>query len=192
MSQILRKVKLQEELDPNFKNEIESIEGCENLNRCIQCGACSGTCPLSIYMDIPPRKIIEMVVQGFREEALSSFTIWLCASCYACNVHCPQQIRITDVMYMLKRMAIKEKIYPKNFPMPILSKEFFNMVMKSGRNSEFQLILRVWLQVSIFKLIGMAPLGWDLIRKRRLSFKKDSIKNRNELALILGSLNGTK
>ena len=53
-----------------------------------------------------PRRIIQLVREGFRHDALRSQTIWLCASCYACAVHCPQDIHITDVMYTLKREAI--------------------------------------------------------------------------------------
>ena len=74
--------------------------------------------------------------------------------------------------------------------MPILSREFFKMVLKSGRNSEFRLILKTWLKASVFRLIGMAPLGIDLIKTGRLSFGSDEIKNKKELALIVNNLNG--
>ena len=191
MVDLQKKIKLQEELDPDFVREIESIEGCENLRKCIQCGTCSGICPLSIYMDIPPRKIIAMVREGFREEVLSSFTIWLCASCYSCSVNCPENIGITDIMYSLKRKAIEEKVYPKRFPIPVLSREFFNMVIKSGRNSEFRLILRVWLKISLWKLFRMAPLGINLIKTRRLSLKSDRIIKNRELTLIMKNLNAS-
>ncbi len=72
--------------------------------------------PLSIYMDFTPRRIMTLVREGFRKEALSSQTIWLCASCYSCAVHCPQDIHITDVMYSLKREAIKDKLVSEAFP----------------------------------------------------------------------------
>lgn len=39
------------------------------------------------------RKIISIIKNGFKEEALKSFTIWLCASCYTCQVHCPAKIK---------------------------------------------------------------------------------------------------
>ena len=46
-----------------------------------------------------PRQIIAMIRAGLRAEVLSSYTTWLCASCYACTVARPRQIRITDIMY---------------------------------------------------------------------------------------------
>ena len=110
---IQRKMKYQREAQPGWADEISKLPGCEKLLSCIQCGTCSGTCPLSIYMDFTPRRIIALVREGFRSDALASQTIWLCASCYSCTVHCPQKVHITDVMYSLKREAIKHRFTPR-------------------------------------------------------------------------------
>jgi len=59
---------------------------------------------------------MSLLREGFRNEALSSETIWLCASCYACTAHCPQDIHITDVMYSLKREATKTTFIPSASP----------------------------------------------------------------------------
>src|ERR1017187_2980358 len=96
---MLRKLKFQREADPEWARLVSERPGCEGLFSCLQCGACSGTCPLSNYMDFSPRRIVALVREGFRKDALSSKTIWLCASCYSCAVHCPRQIHITDIMY---------------------------------------------------------------------------------------------
>ena len=113
-----RKIRLQREADTEWARRVSERPGCEGIFSCLQCGTCSGTCPLSIYMDLTPRRIIALVREGFRKEALSCQTIWLCASCYSCAVHCPRQIHITDVMYSLKREAIQEKLYPARLPDP--------------------------------------------------------------------------
>ena len=110
--EIKRTVKYEEELDPAFLGEIKRLSGCDEIDKCIQCGTCSSSCPMSVYMDYPPRKIMAMVKSGFKDEALRSLTIWLCPSCYTCQVRCPAKIKITDVMYALKRMAIEQKVYP--------------------------------------------------------------------------------
>jgi heterodisulfide reductase subunit C len=78
-------------------------------------------------MDFSPRRIVALVREGFRKDALSSKTIWLCASCYSCAVHCPRQIHIADVMYGLKREAIQDRLYPARFPIPVLAQEFYKM-----------------------------------------------------------------
>lgn len=55
-----------------------------------------------------PRKIIRMAILGMRERVLSSDFIWLCSACYTCHQRCPQEVKITDVMEVLKNLAVKE------------------------------------------------------------------------------------
>jgi heterodisulfide reductase subunit C2 len=137
-------------------------------------------------MDYPPRKIIAMVKNGFKEEALKSFTIWLCPSCYTCQVRCPAKIKITDVMYALKRMAIKEKVYPSRFAIPVLDKEMSKLIAANGRSSDLWLILNLYLKSrNPMGLLRMAPLGLKLIKTGRMSLKKDSIKNKKQLRTLL-------
>jgi len=121
---ITRRVRYEAERVHGFGGEIMAVPGCEGLFSCIQCGTCSGTCPLSVYMEHSPRQIMALVRAGFKDEVLQSNSIWLCASCYSCTVECPREIRITDIMYALKQRAIQEGVYPKRFPIPVLAKEF--------------------------------------------------------------------
>jgi quinone-modifying oxidoreductase, subunit QmoC len=176
-----RKMKYQREAEPDWPHQLTKLPGCEKLFSCIQCGTCSGTCPLSIYMDYTPRRIINLVREGFRAEALGSQTIWLCASCYSCAVHCPQDIHVTDVMYSLKREAMKHKMYPKRFPIPVLAQEFYKMVKSRGRSSEVWLVLRYTLRSNPFILFTMMRSGWGLFRTGRISLKSEKIKRVKEL-----------
>ena len=68
-------IKFEEELNPDFGDDVAHLAHGEKLFSCIQCGACSSTCPLSHHMDFTPRRIISMVREGFEEEVLGSFTI---------------------------------------------------------------------------------------------------------------------
>ncbi len=188
MESITRTIKYQSDLDLHFREHISSLEGGDKIKNCIQCGMCSATCPLSIYMDITPRRVMAMVRAGFKKEVLSSKTIWLCTSCYSCTVHCPENIKITDVMYALKRMAIHEGSYPRGLPIPVLAKTFFDMVTRKGRSSEFRLVFSTFLKVSIAKLLSMAPLGWKLFRQGRMPLRPESIKKTRELRLIMQGL----
>ena len=187
-----RKVRYESELDPHFADEIASIPGGEKLFSCIQCGTCSGMCPLSPYMDHTPRQIVAMIRAGFRGEVLSSQTTWLCASCYACTVECPQDIKITDIMYAAKRLAIRGGVYPKRFPTPVLAREFFKGVEKTGRSSEASLLVRLFLKTNPFKMFGNAGLGWRLFRQGRLSPKGESIERTDELHKILKAMEGER
>ena len=190
MIPIPRTIKYESDLDHAFREKIMATQGCENIWSCIQCGLCSAACPISIYMDYTPRKIIAMTREGFREEVLSSRTLWLCASCYACAAYCPQNVNITEIMYALKRHAIEEKKYPRNFPIPELAKSFFTYVKAHGRNAEFWVVFRVWRKVALLRLVKMFPLGWRLLIRRRLPLRRERIRHTRQLKTILSNLNG--
>jgi heterodisulfide reductase subunit C len=186
---IKRAVKYQEELDPGFGEAVASLPGGEDLHRCIQCGTCSGTCPMSIYMDYTPRRVIAMTRAGFKDEVLSSNTIWLCASCYACTVECPKQIKVTDVMYALKRKAIEEKVYPHRFPIPVLAREFFKSVWTTGRSNEGRIVTRMWLKTSPLRLLRQAGLGLKLLFRGRLAVRTERMTgDRDEMRRLLESV----
>ncbi len=189
-----KKVKYQAEVDPEFAREIAALPGGEKLFSCIQCGNCSALCPLSSYMEYSPRKIIGMVRAGFKGEVLTSYTTWLCASCYACTVECPKEIKITDIMYAVKQRAIKEHVYKKRFPIPILAREFFNQVLRYGRTTEGLLIMKAVLKANPFSMFKSAGLGIKLLLRGRLGFKPEQVRynkgGKGDLHTILKAVNG--
>lgn len=187
MMEIKRTIKYEADRVRGFADEIMSVSGCEQLKSCIQCGTCSGTCPLSIYMDFSPRQVMALVRADFKNEVLASKTVWLCASCYACTVECPRQIRITDIMYALKQRAIKEGIYPKRFPIPILAKEFSEMVRSKGRITETLLVMRLFLKANWRAVLSSWRLGLGLIRTGRFVIRHERIERRAELAGMLAA-----
>ncbi|MHB9025309.1 MAG: 4Fe-4S dicluster domain-containing protein [Armatimonadota bacterium] len=174
----VRQIKYEEEMDKSFATDIVESVGGSPLSSCIQCGTCSGTCPLSIYMDYTPRRIIAMSRAGMKKEVLNSFTIWLCASCYECTVECPKQIKITDIMYNLKQRAIRDHVYPKRFPIPVLAREFFSEVLQHGRSNEGPLLVKLYLKTNPFAMIKQAILGLRLFLTGRLGLIPEWIKVR--------------
>jgi quinone-modifying oxidoreductase, subunit QmoC len=189
---IYRRIKYESELNSEFTDSIAKLAYGEKLFSCIQCGTCSATCPVSHYMDYTPRRIIMMVKEGFKDEVLNCLTIWLCASCYSCTADCPKEIKITDVMYALKREAIIEGLYPKRFPTPVLAEEFFKMVQKNGRSSEGRLIFNMYMRTNPFKMMKQAMMGIKLFLVGRISFKTEKIKRRDELHRLLAAVERNK
>jgi len=90
-----------------FKDRVTELSG-ENVDLCFQCGACSSGCPMTQEMDYLPSKIIRMVQLGL-EEALESKTIWVCTTCFNCEVHCPRGIDIANVMEALRQLVLRKK-----------------------------------------------------------------------------------
>lgn len=103
-------------LDPTFKYDVVNFPGGHNILRCFQCGTCSAGCPVrEIDSKYNPRKIIRMVILGMRNRVLSSDFIWLCSQCYTCEERCPQDVRIKEVMDVLKNMAVEKGYIHKSF-----------------------------------------------------------------------------
>lgn len=177
--------KTEHELRSAFLKEIERIPGGERLNQCIQCGTCTASCPVSYAMDMTPRQVIAMFRAGAIEELLESRTIWICASCYQCTLRCPAQIKITDLIYALKRIAIEEGIFPKRFPVHVMSETFTSNVKRYGRNYEVGLLLRYYLKTQPTGLFGRRKAGFALWRHGRLRMRPDKIENIEQLRKII-------
>lgn len=97
------------ELDFNFREEIASQSGGENIMRCYACGTCAANCPITeIDERFNPRRIIRMALLGMKSEVLSSDFIWICCNCYQCYERCPQDVRFTSIIHAIRNIAIRE------------------------------------------------------------------------------------
>jgi len=96
-----------EERNTAFREKVGELSG-ENVDLCFQCGACSSGCPMTEEMDMLPSKIVRMVRLGM-EEALDSETIWVCSTCFNCEVRCPRGIDIANVMEALRQLVLRTK-----------------------------------------------------------------------------------
>lgn len=173
--------------NPNvrFLEEVSAATaGVSRLEMCIQCGTCGGSCPSSNDMDHTPRMLFAMVRAGMREEALRSNTPWICVSCYHCVVRCPQGVHIADVMYTLKSMAIRAKLYVDSAA-PDFSQTFVDMVENYGRSYEFGLATRHYLKHFPLRIPGMAPMGLGLLTKKRMDLSPHRIDQIDQLKTIL-------
>lgn len=135
-------------------------------------------------MDHTPRLLFAMIRAGMREEVLRSNTPWMCVSCYYCMVRCPQEIHITDVMYALKSMAIRAKLY-KDSTGPDFSNTFIGMVENFGRSFELGLAAQHYIKHFPLRLPGMAPMSLGLLSKRRLGVAPHRIEDIDQLKAIL-------
>ena len=163
---------------------IESTPGAETLITCLQCGTCGGSCPSGPDMDHTPRKLFAMISAGMRDEVLQSNTPWYCVACYYCMVRCPKDIPVTDLMYSLKRMAVREKLYDDR-DAPDWSQSFIGMVDNYGRSFELGLATRYHLTHHPLKKVGVGPLALDMLSKDRMSLRPDRIKGIGQLRAIL-------
>ncbi len=124
---------------PTFGQEIDNLLYASHgspLKSCIQCGTCSGTCPVVEFMDHTPRRLIGMINSDLKEDVIASNTYWFCASCYHCTVRCPSNIDIAEAMYALKRYSIWHHYHQEGLVGPEFSEAFIKTIVRSGRSYE--------------------------------------------------------
>ena len=176
---------LESELRESFWKHVKSFPEGEKLQTCLQCGTCTGSCPVSYTMDITPRQTVALFRAGRIEEILRSRTIWICASCYSCTVRCPVDIRVTDTLYALKRLAMERNIYPRRFPVNRLARGFMRNIRRYGRNYEMGLGIGYYLRTKPSRLLGSAGLGLSLLGKGRLGVTPRTIKSIKQVRALI-------
>jgi len=172
------------ELHRIFLEDVYGIPGGEKIRLCQQCGTCTGSCPTSYLMDYGPREVFAFFRAGMLDKVVKSNTIWLCTSCYYCTVRCPAGIKITDIMYELKRLAIKYDCWPRESKNPAMSKIFIDNVEKYGRNYELGLMAKFVLTKRPDLAWKFKDLGLKLFTSGRLPVKPVSVKGQEEIRKI--------
>ena len=114
MPPILKKQTIQKS-DKDFVNEVIDLgskifpkEDLITLRACLQCGTCTGSCPSGRRTAWRIRQIFLKTLSGLRDEALSSDDLWNCTTCYTCQERCPRKVKSTDIVRVLRNLAVKE------------------------------------------------------------------------------------
>ena len=84
-----------------------------SFSRCVQCQTCTNVCPVVAHgssgegaVDLTPQRVMNLLRLGLPELALGSRMVWSCATCYQCQQHCPEGIRVTDIICELRGLAV--------------------------------------------------------------------------------------
>ncbi len=168
-----------------FLAEIAALPEGERVRSCLQCGTCSASCPIAPLMEHTPRRIFAMIRIGMKHEVLSSPTIWMCASCYECTVKCPAQIKITEIMYALKRKAIHKGIKTSNCDVDRFYKLFTSIVCKYGRNHEMLLLMKYMMFHHPYAMTSQLPTGLRLFSAGCMPIRPHKLKNHESFNRIV-------
>jgi len=147
--------------DKNTFLEAVNKKSGANVLECYQCGKCVGTCPVSQYMDFPPREIMQMVKLGLKEEVYMANSTWFCLTCSACSGRCPREIEIPHVMEAIRHLSIEENYKSDNKKVKDIRKFhdiFLDMIKRYGRNYELRMMAEFNIRTrNLFKDIQLAP-----------------------------------
>jgi len=90
-----------------FEDAVAGTRAGEKLRSCLQCGTCTASCPVARFRELSPREVVRLVLTGGQEEALSRDVLYYCSACYACSVRCPMGIQLTDLVNVLRDVAVE-------------------------------------------------------------------------------------
>jgi heterodisulfide reductase subunit C len=110
--------------------------------------------------------------------------MWQCVSCYACTTRCPQEIPVTDLMYSLKRLAIRAGLV-KSSDASALAHVFTVMVERYGRSFEFGIATRYLLLHHPISAMRMGGLGLKMFGRGRMSLRPTRIDNVEQLEAVI-------
>lgn len=95
--------------DENLYKKIDRYDLVQNLEQCLQCGKCTGNCPVAaITPSYNPRAIINDILSGDITRLLDSEEIWRCFWCANCYRVCPVDIHYPLLMMQLRYAALEE------------------------------------------------------------------------------------
>jgi heterodisulfide reductase subunit C/nitrate reductase gamma subunit len=97
-----------------LKGELNLSEQASTFSVCFGCETCTTVCPVVENYENPqdvlgllPHQIMHSCGLGLRDLSFGSNMLWDCITCYQCQEECPQGVCVTDVLYELKNLAIK-------------------------------------------------------------------------------------
>ena len=98
---------------------LELLKENPTIYPCIQCGTCTGYCPVSGISEgeYNPRQIIQYVLSGLKEKIYSEKkpNVWACTQCYSCVENCPQHVELPEMFISLKNKLAEQNEAPNEF-----------------------------------------------------------------------------
>jgi heterodisulfide reductase subunit C len=94
---------------------------------CLTCGLCSSVCPVAGVDGFDPRKIVRMVTLGMEDQLAAARWPWICTMCAKCEVLCPMEIDIPNVMRRIRGLRPRSEV-------PGILQNGIEAALKTGNN----------------------------------------------------------
>jgi heterodisulfide reductase subunit C/nitrate reductase gamma subunit len=103
-------------LEPGNNQWLAQFNGSFRSNSfsgCYRCMTCSNSCPVvrnypnpTEVLGLLPHQIMHALGLKLWDLIFSSKMLWNCLGCYQCQESCPQCVRVSDILFELKNLAI--------------------------------------------------------------------------------------
>jgi len=78
------------------------------LRECIQCGMCTGSCPVSIKLPLNVRRIVRQIGLFYELPLEPVEVLWACTTCGTCELRCPKELKPFEAVISLRSVLVEE------------------------------------------------------------------------------------
>lgn len=165
----------------------------QNIHSCYQCRRCAAGCPVGDDTGITPDRLIRLLIMEDREAAFQNELVWRCVSCYTCGTRCPNEIQTARITETLKKMAKEAHLEPLKPRVKAFHDAFCTAARHFGRVNEMEFMGLYEMKNAINdlsqknikgvvdELKAQAQMGMAMKQRKRLHFKLERVKDRDEL-----------
>jgi heterodisulfide reductase subunit D len=155
---------------------------------CLDCGKCTGSCPVSrVDVTYSPRSTIERVLAGRPEDLINDHHLWSCLTCGLCTTRCPSNVDYPGFVIAARieaRKANKEGTYAHNAIMQQLM-GIMGQPVKQNRTGWVTDNLQITTQGDDFYFVGCLPY-FDVIFADLGLVSTDTARNAVRLMNAIG------
>jgi Fe-S oxidoreductase len=84
-----------------------------HLNLCIQCGTCTGGCPVKFRSPLNMRRLVRQTVYTDNPSSLfKKPELWACTTCSTCTLRCPTGVRNVDLIMGIRNFLAQKGEVP--------------------------------------------------------------------------------
>ena len=88
------------------------VQECR-LDLCIQCGTCSGGCPVKFRSPLNMRRLVrENCITSDASEILKRSELWACTTCSSCTLRCPAGVKNVEMIMGLRNILARQGDIP--------------------------------------------------------------------------------
>jgi len=101
-------------LTPSFLSKVmlnmnaQELAQKHKLLECIQCGTCTGSCPVARKANLNVRRYMREVATFGKLTIHPQNELWSCTTCSTCGVRCPKEINPYEFLIDIRSLAVEE------------------------------------------------------------------------------------